>query len=125
MKVQRTFCSFVEPKDPWLSEPAQRATVQRTKNEGQRPSWIIFALSAWGDFGGEPRGSTPKSVFTMLAPLFRFPNIRLELAIFATSHSVVVAFLVIFYFTGMAAFTSSISISDAQIADAPQLEPRL
>ena len=61
--------------------------------------------------------------FLHVGTSFRFPNIRLELAIFATSHSVVVAFLVIFYFTGMAAFTSSISITDAQIADAPQLEP--
>ena len=30
----------------------------------------FFALSARGDFGGEPRGSTPKSVFPMLARPF-------------------------------------------------------
>ena len=58
--------------------------------------WISLALSARGDFGGEPRGSTPKSVYTMLARPFRFPYIRFEVAIFATSRSVVLAFFVVF-----------------------------
>ena len=61
----------------------------------------FLALSARGDFGGESRGSTPKSSSQTLQPLA--PSLSLSL--------------------GMAAFTSSISIPAAQLADAPQLEP--
>ena len=54
---------------------------------------------------------------------FRFLCIRLELAIFATSRSFAFVVFVISYFTGMAAFTSTISVPAAQLADSPQLEP--
>ena len=54
---------------------------------------------------------------------FWFPYIRLELVLLATSRSVVLAFLVVFCTTTMAAFTSTTSIPAAQLADAPQLEP--
>ena len=111
-------------QDPGSASQAQRATVQRTKNGCEHtPSWVSLALSARGDFGGEPRGSTPKSVYSILARPSRFPHIRLELALIATSRSVVLAFLVVFCTTIMAAFTSTISIPAAQLADAPQLEP--
>ena len=86
---------------PRLSEPAQRATVQRTKNEGQRPSWIIFCLKCPGRFGWGTKGFHTEIGFPHVGTSFRFPYIRLELAIFATSRSVVIAFLVIFYFTGI------------------------
>ena len=82
-----------------------------------------FCLKCPGRFWWGTKGFHTEIGFPHVGTSFRFPNIRLELANFATSRSVVVAFLVIFYFTGMAAFTSSISISDAQIAGAPQLEP--
>ena len=59
----------------------------------------------------------------MLAQPFGSPYIRLELALLATSRSAVLAFLVVFCTTNMAAFTSMISIPAAQLADAPQLEP--
>ena len=59
----------------------------------------------------------------MLARPFRFPYIRLELAIFATSHSFAVSVFVVFRTVIMAAFTSTIAVPAAQLADAPQLEP--
>ena len=108
---------------PRLSEPAQRATVQRTKNEGQRPSWVIFSLKCPGRFWWGTKGFHTEIGLPHVGTPFRFPYIRLELANFATSRSFVLAFFVIFYITGMAAFTSTISIPAAQLADAPQLEP--
>ena len=55
--------------------------------------------------------------------IFWFPYIRLELALLATSRFVVLAVFVVFCTVIMAAFTSTISIPAAQLADAPQLEP--
>ena len=83
----------------------------------------FLALSARGDFGGESRGSTPKSVFPMLARPFGSRIFGSSSQTFATSRSFALVVFVISYFTGMAAFTSSISIPSAQLADAPQLEP--
>ena len=47
----------------------------------------------------------------------------LELANLATSHSFAFVVFVKSYFTGMAAFTSTISVPAAQLAETPQLEP--
>ena len=70
MKVQRTFCSFGEPKDPGSASRLSEPQFSELKMKVSDHHGSIFALSARGDFGGEPRGSTPKSVFPMLAPLF-------------------------------------------------------
>ena len=117
MKVRRTL------QRPRLGEPAQRATVQRTKNEGRRPSWVISCLKCPGRFWWGIKGFHTEIGFPHVGTPFRFPYIRLELANFATSRSFALVVFAISYFTGMAAFTSSISIPAAQLADAPQLEP--
>ena len=80
-------------------------------------------LECPGRFWWGTKGFHTEIGFPLVGTTFRFPCIRLELAIFATSRSVVLAFLVIFYITSMTAFTSTLSIPAAQLADAPQLEP--
>ena len=58
-------------KDPGSASRLSEPQFGELKNGGRRPSWVIvFAYGARGDFGGEPRGSTPKSVFPMLARPF-------------------------------------------------------
>ena len=72
----------------------------------------FLALSARGDFGGEPRGSTPKSVFPMLARPFGSRTYLARarklcnLSLLRSPSS-----LLISYFLGMAAFTSTVFYS--------------
>ena len=82
-----------------------------------------FCLKCPGRFWWGTKGFHTEIGFPHVATTFRFPHIRLELAIFATSRSVVVAVFVVLRTVTMAAFTSTISIPAAQLADAPQLEP--
>ena len=83
----------------------------------------FLCLKCPGRFWWGTKGFHTEIGFPHVGTPFRFPYIRLELANFATSRSLALAFLVISYITGMAAFTSTISIPAAQLADAPQLEP--
>ena len=56
----------------------------------------FFALSARGDFGGESRGSTPKSVYLMLARPFGSRKFGSSSHSLQPSRSVVLVFLVVF-----------------------------
>ena len=76
-----------------------------------------------GRFWWGTKGFHTEIGFPHVGTPFRFLYIRLELANFATSRSFAFVVFVISYFTGMAAFTSTISVPAAQLADAPQLEP--
>ena len=82
-----------------------------------------FCLKCPGRFWWGTKGFHTEIGFPHVGTTFRFPYIRLELAIFATSRSVVLAVFVVLRTVTMAAFTSTISIPAAQLADAPQLEP--
>ena len=82
-----------------------------------------FSLKCPGRFWWGTKGFHTEIGLPHVGTTFRFPYIRLELALLATSRSVVLAFFVVFCTTIMAAFTSTISIPAAQLADAPQLEP--
>ena len=82
-----------------------------------------FCLECPGRFWWGIKGFHTEIGFPHVGTPFRFPYIRLELANFATSLSFALVVFVISYFTDMAAFTSSIAIPAAQLADAPQLEP--
>ena len=84
---------------------------------------VIFCLECPGRFWWGIKGFHTEIGFLHVGTPFRFPYIRLELANFATSRSFALVVFVISYITGMAAFTSTISIPAAQLADAPQLEP--
>ena len=86
----------------------------------------FFALSARGDFGGEPRGSTPKSVYPMLARPFGFPRYSARARKLLATSSLLRSRLLcgISYITGLwPPLLLRVSIPADQLADAPQLEP--
>ena len=82
-----------------------------------------FRLKCPGRFWWGTKGFHTEIGLPHVGTTFWFPYIRLELTLLATSRSVVLAFLVVFCSTIMAAFTSTISIPASQLSDAPQLEP--
>ena len=82
-----------------------------------------FCLKCPGRFWWGTKGFHTEIGFPHAGTTFRFPYIRLELALLATSRFVVLAVFVVLRTVTMAAFTSTISIPAAQLADAPQLEP--
>ena len=82
-----------------------------------------FSLESPGRFWWGTKGFHTEIGLPHVGTTFWFPHIRLKLALLGTSRSVVLVFLVVFCTTIMAAFTSTISIPAAQLADAPQLEP--
>ena len=109
---------------PRLGEPAQRATVQRTKK--WRSATIMghcLCLKCLGRFWWGTKGFHTEIGFPHVGTPFRSLYIWLELANPATSHSLAFVVFIISYSTGMAAFTSTIAVPAAQLADAPQLEP--
>ena len=80
-------------------------------------------LKCPGRFWWGTKGFHTEIGFPHVGTPFRFPYIRLELANFATSRSFAFVVFALSYFTGMAAFTSTVSVPAAQLADSPQLEP--
>ena len=110
---------------------AQRAgsASHSSANKKRRSATItghFFALSARGDFGGEPRGSTPKSVFPMLARPFgslvhsararNLCNLSLRRCLLPCD---------ILFYCGMAAFTSTILFLPPSLPMRRNSSPRL
>ena len=81
----------------------------------------ISTLKCWGDFGGEPRGSTPKSIFPHYLAHVAMSSLRLETAIYPLAPRTSALWYSVS--TSMAAFTSTIAINAEQLANSPQLEP--
>ena len=88
--------------------------------------WDCDSVSTFkcrGDFGGEPRGSPLKSVFSIRARV-AMSSLRLETATLRfSSHFLCVSSGVFLVLTGMAAITSTIAINAEQLSNSPQLEP--
>ena len=82
-----------------------------------------FCLKCPGRFWWGTKGFLTEIGFPRFGTFCDTLYLRLELAILATTRFVVLAVFVVFRATIMAAFTSTISIPAAQLADAPQLEP--
>ena len=82
-----------------------------------------FCLKCPGRFWWGTEGFHTEIGFPRFGTFCDTLYLRLELALLATTRSVVLAVFVVFLCYVMAAFTSTISIPAAQLADAPQLEP--
>ena len=109
-------------KDPGSASRLSEPQFSELKMKVSDHHGSFFALSARGDFGGESRGSTPKSVFPCWSAL-SVPVYSARARNLCNLSHLRSRRLCYILFTGMAAFTSTIAVPAAQLADAPQLEP--
>ena len=108
---------------PRLSEPAQRAQVQRTKNEGQRPSRVIFCLKCPGRFWWGTKGFHTEIGFPHCWHDLSVPENSARARNLCNLSLLRSRLLCDIQNYGYGSVYFDISIPAAKLADAPLLEP--